>query len=80
MPAPKTIFIPFSCFGYYDEKFEECTRKCRHCDACRNATNSDQRDEVRGIYKYKMSQIEELVERFGGRKRKETQRNQADSK
>lgn len=64
MPAPKTIFIPFSCFGYYDQKFEECTGKCRHCEECRRATESDQRDEVRSIYKYKSSQIDELVERF----------------
>ena len=64
MPAPRTIFIPHSCFGYYDEKFEECTHKCRICDACRNATESDEVDEVRRIYKYKSSQIDELVKKY----------------
>ena len=64
MPAPKTIFIPYSCFGYYDEEFEECTKKCKHCKACKNATESDECEEVRKIYKYKTSQIDELVEKW----------------
>ena len=64
MPAPKTIFIPYSCFGYYDEKFDECARKCRICRECRKATESDECEEVRKIYKYKSSQIDELVKRF----------------
>lgn len=69
MPAPKTIFIPYSCFGYYDDKFEECTKKCKICRACRNATESDEVEEVRKIYKYKSSQIQELVDRFGGKRK-----------
>lgn len=64
MPAPKTIFIPFSCFGYHDEKFEECSKKCKYRDECRNATESDEVEEVRSIYKYKLSQIEELARKF----------------
>ncbi len=64
MPAPKTTFIPYSCFGYYDEKFEECTKKCKYCSACRNATESPECEDVRRIYKYKLSQIEELVEKW----------------
>ena len=64
MPAPKTIFIPHSCFGYYDEKFEECSKKCKLHEECKNATESDERDEVRKIYKYKKSQIDELVKKF----------------
>lgn len=64
MPAPKTIFIPYSCFGYYDEKFIECTKKCKHADACRNATNSSECEEVRKIYKYLNKQIDELVEKW----------------
>jgi len=64
MPAPKTIFIPHSCFGYYDEKFDECVKKCRISRECRNATESDECEEVRKIYKYKSSQIDELVKRF----------------
>ena len=64
MPAPKTIFIPRSCFGYYDEKFEECSKKCRLHEECKNATESDECDEVRKIYKYKKSQIDELVKKF----------------
>ena len=68
MPAPRTIFIPHSCFGYYDEKFEECTHKCRICRACRNATESDEVEEVRKIYKYKSSQIDELVKKYNKKK------------
>ncbi len=64
MPAPKTIFIPHSCFGYYDEKFEECSKKCKINAECRRATESDECDEIRKIYKYKTSQIDELVKRF----------------
>ena len=29
MPAPKTNLIPYSCFAYYDETFDEC-KKCKH--------------------------------------------------
>lgn len=47
MPAPKTIFIPYSCFGYYDEKFDECMKKCKFRKACRNATESDECEEDR---------------------------------
>lgn len=68
MPAPKTIFIPYSCFGYYDEKFDECLKKCKFRNACRNATESDECEEVRKIYKYKTSQIDELVRKFNGKK------------
>ncbi len=64
MPAPKTIFIPHSCFGYYDEKFSECTRKCRIAESCRNATNSPEYEEVRKVYKYLNSQIDELAEKW----------------
>ena len=66
MPAPKTTFIQYSCFGYYDEKFDECLKKCRHSKACKKATKSDDCEEVRKIFKYKKSQINELVEKYGG--------------
>ena len=69
MPAPKTIFIPYSCFGYYDESFEECSSKCKYCKECRNATESQDCEEVRRIYKYKTSQIEELVAQWKKRKK-----------
>ena len=71
MPAPKTIFIPYSCFGYYDGEFEECARKCKHCKECKRATESDRRDEVRSIFKYKTSQIDDLVREFGKEWKKE---------
>lgn len=64
MPAPKTTFIPYSCFGYYDEKFVECSRKCKHASACRNATNSPEYEEVRKVYKYLGRQIDELAEKW----------------
>lgn len=64
MPAPKTIFIPHSCFGYYDEKFEECSKKCKLHGECKIATESNEVEEVRRIYKYKKSQIDELVKKF----------------
>lgn len=72
MPAPKTIFIPYSCFGYYDEDFEECTKKCKYCKACKNATESDECEEVRKIYKYKLCQIEELVKKWSKIKSKKS--------
>ena len=68
MPAPKTTFIPHSCFGYYDSSFEECSKKCKYSKECKNATESPERDEVRSIYKYKLSQIEELVEKWRKKK------------
>ena len=64
MPARITNFIPHSCFGYYDEEFEECTKKCKVSRACKNATLSDECDEVRKIYKFKKSQIDELVKKW----------------
>lgn len=64
MPAPKTIFIPHSCFGYYDENYEECSKKCKICKECKKATESDECEEVRKIYKYKSCHIDELVKRF----------------
>lgn len=64
MPAPKTTFIPHSCFGYYDDKFVECSKKCSIADACRNATFSDEYEDVRKIYKYMNKQIDELVEKW----------------
>ena len=68
MPAPITNFIPHSCFGYYDEAFEECFKKCKIANACKNASESDQYDEVRKIYKFKSSQIKKLVEEWGREK------------
>lgn len=64
MPAPITNFIPHSCFGYYDEKFDECTKKCKVSNACKKATESDEYNEVRKVYKFKTSQINELVKKF----------------
>lgn len=66
MPAPKTTFIKHSCFGYYDERFTECTRKCRISEACKNATNSEDCEDVRKIFKYVRRQIDELVDKYGG--------------
>ena len=66
MPAPKTVFIQHSCFGYFDEKFDECARKCRVSNACRLATASPEAEEIRAVYKYKHSQIDEIVEKYGG--------------
>lgn len=63
MPASKINFIPFSCFGYCDEKFNECI-KCKHCAACSKATKSNEYEEVRKIFKFKKSQIDELVEKW----------------
>lgn len=68
MPAPKTIFIPHSCFGYYDEKFNECTKKCKISESCKNATNSTEYEDVRKIYKYMNKQIDELVQKFKDKK------------
>lgn len=65
MPAPKTNFIPFSCFGYYDKTFEEC-EKCKNKKPCKNATDSDEFEEVRKIYKFKKSHIEELINKYKG--------------
>lgn len=67
MPAKKTNFIPFSCFGYYDKKFEEC-ENCKHKVPCNNATNSEEYQEVRKIYKYKNAQIDELVKTWKNKK------------
>lgn len=64
MPAPKTFFIPYSCFGYYDDKFDECTRKCKYCQQCKNATTSPEYEEVRKQYKFTSRQILELVEKY----------------
>lgn len=64
MPAPKTTFIPYSCFGYYDASFDECERKCKLCKECKKATESNECDEVRKIFKYKTSQIKELAEKW----------------
>jgi hypothetical protein len=47
-----------------NEKFEECSKKCKLHEECKNATESNERDEVRKIYKYKKSQIDELVKKF----------------
>ena len=60
MPSKKTNFISGSCFGYFDVKFEDC-QKCKIKDSCQNATNSDQVEEVRRIFKIKNSQVDELV-------------------
>jgi hypothetical protein len=57
MPAPKTNFIPYSCFGYYDETFIECSKKCKYADSCKNATESDEKEEVRKIFKFTNKQI-----------------------
>lgn len=64
MPAPKTVFIPHSCFGYYDEKFNECIKKCKIALSCKNATESPECQEVRKIYKFKVSQIEQLEKKW----------------
>lgn len=63
MPAKKTNFIPFACFGYYDDNFEEC-KNCKKVSSCQKATNSPNYEEVRKIFKYKVSQIEELCEKW----------------
>ena len=67
MPARKTNFIPFSCFGYYDETFDECNN-CKKSVSCKNATNSTEYEEVRKIFKYKISQIEELDKKWKKKK------------
>lgn len=61
MPAPKTTLIPHSCFGYYDENFKQCSKKCRISKECKNATLSSKYEQVRKIFKYKTEQIKELV-------------------
>lgn len=68
MPAPKTYFIPYSCFGYYDEAFDECARKCKYRGECRNATTSPEYEEVRRQYKFTFRQILELVEKYSAAK------------
>ena len=67
MPAKKTNFIPYACFGYYDKQFAECGA-CKHKKPCRNATNSDKFEQVRKIFKYKNSQIDELVKEWTNKK------------
>lgn len=67
MPAKKTNFIPFACFGYYDANFEECLN-CKKSISCNNATNSTEYEEVRKIFKYKVSQIEELDKKWKNKK------------
>lgn len=67
MPAKKTNFIPFACFGYYDETFEECV-ECKKSVPCKNATESQEYEEVRKIFKYKISQIEELSKKWHRKK------------
>ena len=64
MPAPKTTFIQHSCFGYYDEGFEECTNKCCYAKECRKATSSEECEEIRRVFKYKKSQIREIAEKY----------------
>ena len=64
MPAPKTVFIQHSCFGWYDAKFEECTKQCSMSKACKKASESDRADEIRRICKFKRSQIQELADQF----------------
>lgn len=63
MPAPKTNLIPYSCFAYYDETFDEC-KKCKHNIPCKKATDSNEYEEVRKIFKFKSSQIQELVKEW----------------
>lgn len=64
MPAPKTNLIPHSCFGYYDQNFIECMKKCKISDSCKNATNNPQCEQVRKIFKFKKQQIQELVKEW----------------
>lgn len=61
MPAKKTNFIPYACFGYYDNKFNECIN-CKHGKACNKASTSDNYEEIRKMYKFKTSQIKTLVD------------------
>lgn len=61
MPAPKTNLIPYSCFGYYDVNFIECSKKCKHANACKNATESSEKQNVREIFKFTNKQIESLI-------------------
>lgn len=64
MPASKYVFIPHSCFGYYDSKFNECIKKCKIAKSCKNATESSDCEEIRKIYKFKVSQIDELTKKW----------------
>lgn len=68
MPAPKTNLIPHSCFGYYDDKFIECSKKCKCADSCKNATFSEQNEQVRKIFKFTNQQIKELVQEWKPKK------------
>ena len=67
MPARKTNFIPFACFGYFDENYDEC-KNCKKSVSCNNETNSTEYEEVRKIFKYKVSQIEELDKKWKNKK------------
>lgn len=64
MPAPKTVFIPYSCFGYYDQSFIECSKKCKHAQACKNATNSNEYEEIRRQFKFNNKHITDLVQKW----------------
>lgn len=50
MPARITNFIPGSCFGYCNESNKECN-KCKLFESCKNATSSNEVEEVRKIFK-----------------------------
>ena len=64
MPAPKTTFIPYSCFGYYDQSFVQCTKKCKHALSCKNATYSTEFQEVRKQFKFNNKHITDLVQKW----------------
>ena len=64
MPAPKTTFIPYSCFGYYDNKFIQCSKKCKYSESCYNATNSPECEEIRKQFKFTSKQIKDLVQKW----------------
>lgn len=62
-----TEFIPGACFGYYDEKFEECLA-CKAKDSCQTATNSENRDEIRKIAKTDPDLVYRLIRKYRPKK------------
>ena len=64
MPAPKTTFIPYSCFGYYDQNFIQCSKKCKHSQSCLNATKSSECENIRKQFKFTNKHINDLVQQW----------------
>lgn len=61
--VPMTHFIQGACFGYYDQKFEQCVN-CKYNKSCNNATNSKEVNSIRKVFKYKSRIIKQFVQKY----------------